>query len=212
MEPARMSRILMLAILVTCLALSGLTLSGCDPKDETTTTADPTETSTTATAPDQDPSSTTTTQPEASPQTSTQTTTGTTAPMSDPPQTTVPKTIIPDTSKTTVQPPYTPPKGDDDRAAIMDAQRTWMASKGLPSDVVFVVDWLRISSGWAYSVAAPQSVDGVNKYEPIMFLLRDSNGWKVVDVFGTEGEVSEDLDPKAQLLARNPGAPASIFP
>lgn len=114
----------------------------------------------------------------------------------------------------TTQPAYTPPKGDPERAAIMDAQRAWMAAQGLPSDVVFVVDRLRVSRGWAYSQVQPESTDGANKYEGLDFLLQeDANGWTVTDVFGAEGDV--DIGPNSvrdYFLARHPSAPPSLFP
>ena len=114
----------------------------------------------------------------------------------------------------TTQPAYTPAKGDSERAAIMDAQRAWMAAQGLPSDVVFVVDWLRVSQGWAYSQVQPESTDGANKYEGLDFLLqKDAGGWTVIDVFGAEGDV--DIGPNSvrdYFLARHPSAPQALFP
>lgn len=123
-------------------------------------------------------------------------------------------TLAPSDAPPTTQAAYTPPAGDPERAAIMDAQRAWMAAQGLPSDVVFVVDWLRVSQGWAHSQVQPESPDGTNKYEGLSFLLQEgADGWTVVDVFGAEGDV--DVGPNTvedYFLARYPSAPPALFP
>ena len=220
MKRARRSPIILALVTIVLAGLFSTMALGCE-RNETTTTAAAADTTEPLSAPGDTTDSTLV--DDGSPTTGTTvdpSTTGDTGGDPGPvptnvdgsPVTTEPSKPVLETTKTTVQPPYTPPKGDADRSAIMDAQRAWMASRGLPSNVVFVVDWLRLSSGWAYSVCRPQSPDGSSQYEGIMFLLRDRSGWAVVDVFGVEGEMSEDIDPTATLIARNPGVPTVIFP
>lgn len=128
----------------------------------------------------------------------------------EPPAATTTSTTSP--TPTTSPAPHTPAKGTAERTAIMDAQRAYMAAHGMPSDVVFVVNWLRVAGGWAYSKVDPQSPDGGAQYESLAFLLRDRGGWKVVDIFGSEGDMSEDATAEDYMMSRNPEAPADLFP
>ncbi len=193
MSRAAVSKLVLVTTAIALVALGASALVGCGlGGDPTTTTAASTGAATTATAPPATGATTTTAGGVSE--------TTTTISSTDAPPTT--------------QPAYTPPTGDPERAAIMDAQRAWMAAQGLPSDVVFVVDWLRVSQGWAYSQVQPESTDGANKYEGLDFLLQKSaNGWTVTDVFGAEGDV--DIGPNSirdYFLARHPSAPPSLFP
>lgn len=90
-------------------------------------------------------------------------------------------------------PAYTPPKGDPERKAIMDALRQMLgASK---KDLVFVVDYLKVKDGWAWIQPNPQSLDGQTHLEPAWSLLRKQDGqWKVVYVRPCCGDCAGDPD------------------
>jgi hypothetical protein len=102
--------------------------------------------------------------------------------------------------------------GGPERTAIMDAQRAYMAAHGLPSEVVFVVSWLRVDGSWAYSKVDPQSSDGTAHYESLAFLLRNRGGWEVVDVYGAEGDIGMDDTPEVYMMSRNAEVPSTLFP
>lgn len=123
-------------------------------------------------------------------------------------------TAAPATS-TTASTVYTPAKGTAERDSIMDAQRAYMASHGMPSDVVFMIDELRVLGNWAFSEVRPESTDGTAKYESLSFLLRSRSGsWSVVDIWGAAGEEDREAAPtaKAFFIDRNPSVPAGLFP
>lgn len=183
-------RTLLLAALVVLLVVP--TAAGCDDTPATTGTTTASTTAGTAA-----PADTTTSAPA-----------GATTTSSEPPATTTSAGPAP----TTPPGPHTPAMGTAERAAIMDAQRAFMAAQGMPSDVVFVVDWLRVDGGWAYSKVNPQSPDGGAQYEPLAFLLRDRGGWAVVDIFGSEGDMSVEDTAERYMMTRHPDAPDTLFP
>jgi hypothetical protein len=112
---------------------------------------------------------------------------------------------------------YTPPKGDPERNAIMDALRQVLQSS--KKDLVFVVDYLKVKDGWAWVQPSPQSPDGKTHLEPVWSLLRKQGGqWKVVYVRPCCGDCAEDpdcVDDKRlykKLKREFPDAPGEIFP
>lgn len=112
-------------------------------------------------------------------------------------------------SATKSQEAYTPPKGSDERKAIMDAYRSvWKAQGGNNlTDVVFVVSYLKVQQGWAWLEVSPQSADGSQQYEPEQGLLRLRNGkWRVMD--RTSGA---DKRYFRRLKTKYPAVPVDIF-
>jgi hypothetical protein len=112
---------------------------------------------------------------------------------------------------------YTPPKGDPERNAIMDALRQMLQED--KKNLVFVVDYLKVKDGWAWLKPNPQSPDGKTHLEPVWSLLRRQGGqWKVVYVRPCCADCAEDpdcVDDKRlyKKLKRDfPDAPAEIFP
>ncbi len=103
---------------------------------------------------------------------------------------------------------YAPAKGSKERKAIMDAMR----AKGDDQDRVFVVRRLKVSDGWAWLDANPQSSDGSNKYEPESALLqKQGSRWRVLDQ--PCGEADCDFDAEVdRIRADYPDAPEAIFP
>jgi hypothetical protein len=103
---------------------------------------------------------------------------------------------------------YTPAKGSKERKAIMDAMR----AKGDDQDRVFVVTRLKVSNGWAWLDANPQSSDGSNRYESESALLqKQGSRWRVIDQPCGESDCdyAAELD---RIQADYPDAPEAIFP
>lgn len=113
---------------------------------------------------------------------------------------------------------YTPPKGSDERKAIMDALRHFVKNKsGL--EVIFVVQYLKVKNGWAWAVTNPQSKDGSQHYESISGLLHKKNThWFFVEGPPEWADCEEDpecSDPAKyfkKLAEKYPAAPQEIFP
>jgi hypothetical protein len=112
--------------------------------------------------------------------------------------------------------PYTPPAGSVERKAILDAVRKEVKSwSGL--DVVFVVRYLKVYSGWAWIATLPQSRDGLSHYEDVSGLLQRTKGeWKLVETrpgaCDDEPECADDKTYFKKLRSRFPSAPPNIFP
>jgi len=109
--------------------------------------------------------------------------------------------------------PYTPQRGTAERAAIMDALRVEV-KKYHNIDVLFVVRTLKLKDGWAWTITAPMSKDGVNHYEDIVALLHKENGiWGVAELVCTEIETPGCIDDPNflnGLQERFPGVPKEI--
>jgi hypothetical protein len=113
---------------------------------------------------------------------------------------------------------HVPPRGSEERKAILDALRKEVGSS-LPSDVIFVVGYLKVHGGWAWIETAPQSPDGTSRYEDVSGLLSLEQGhWKVQHLRPCCGECADDpvcADDRRyfrMLHSRYPAAPADIFP
>jgi hypothetical protein len=117
--------------------------------------------------------------------------------------------------------PYTPPPGDPERKAIMDALRT-PVERELRRRVIFKVDHLNVQDGWAFMRGAPLQPDGApmdyrgTPYQQAMdngafddwicaLLHRRGGEWRVLQyVIGATDVVYEGWDHRF-------GAPPAIF-
>ena len=109
--------------------------------------------------------------------------------------------------------PYTPQPGNPVRKAVLDGLREWVLENH-EIRVVFVVRYLKVADGWAWTETIPQSHDGTQRYEGLMALLkRTSEGWKVLHVpSGEEDAPPVDGTYFEMLLEEVPGLPRGIFP
>ncbi|MBV9849000.1 MAG: hypothetical protein JO250_04850 [Armatimonadetes bacterium] len=102
---------------------------------------------------------------------------------------------------------HTPAHNSAERRAIMDALRL-KVGKASGKYVVFNVQRLRVSRGWAWALVRPQSPSGKTHYDPIGALLHKHGGrWTVTHTL--EGD-SLTTDP-ATLQAKYPDASPGIF-
>ena len=94
---------------------------------------------------------------------------------------------------------YSPPKGDAERAQIMDALRAELGSFDPANrDLVFVVSELCVSSSAGWLSVEPQSRDGKNHLEPVHAVLkRGKSGWLVERLACGEEECPKGTDPEA---------------
>jgi hypothetical protein len=108
-----------------------------------------------------------------------------------------------------IQGAYTPQPGSPERKAIMDAYRAVWMGGDQSRPVVFVVNYLKVRRGWAYTTVTPQSPDGSQNYETESGLLRKINGrWKVLDQAAGGGDESD----VKRMRMKYPAAPPDIFP
>lgn len=110
---------------------------------------------------------------------------------------------------------FTPPAGSAERREILDALRKDMRTlHGI--DMVFVVKFLKVQDGWAWTETFPQSADGRARYEGVSALLKKSGGyWRVVEIACSEPDNPDCLDDAGyfrKLKGRFPGLPAAILP
>jgi hypothetical protein len=121
---------------------------------------------------------------------------------------------------------HTPPKGSEERQAIMDALREefnnhrsiyYQPHRG---GIAFVVNRLRVHDGWAWTFANPQSTDAGDRFgEYNGFLLQLADGrWAVMKLpaMVNDPDDPENLDyPTAKDIARikklHPTMPTDIF-
>lgn len=110
---------------------------------------------------------------------------------------------------------YTPPSGSPERKAILDALREETRQLH-QSNVIFVVNYLKVQNGWAWVQTSPQSPGGSNRYEDVSALLRKRrNVWTVVEIACTEegnADCIGDGGYYKKLMSRFPLAPRGIFP
>ncbi len=102
---------------------------------------------------------------------------------------------------------YTPPPGSPERQAIMDTLRS-KVGKTSGKYVVFGVQHLRVSRGWAWAVVTPQSASGRTHYDRIGALLHKSGGQWTVTHLQEGASVMTDPD---TLRDKYPRAPGGIF-
>ena len=102
---------------------------------------------------------------------------------------------------------YTPPVGSAERRAIFDATRRL----GDNHTRVWVVRFLKVQNGWAWTSGDPQSPDGTQHYEPESALLHKVKGrWTVVDQPCAE-ESCDDRSELVRIRKTHPAAPSAIF-
>ena len=109
--------------------------------------------------------------------------------------------------------PYTPQPGNPVRKAVLDGLRNWVWENH-EVRVVFVVRYLKVADGWAWTETAPQSPDGAEKYEGLTALLRRTGEkWEVMHVpSGEEDAPPVDGTYFEMLLEEVPEIPRGIFP
>jgi hypothetical protein len=122
---------------------------------------------------------------------------------------------------------HAPPKGSAERQALMDALRdeykTDRNSDGKPyrGNVTFVVNYLKVHNGWAWTYAEPHSSDPTDQFgENSGFLLHLEGGrWKIVNLppMIDDPDDPENLDyPTRKDVERirkmYPSIPTDIFP
>ncbi|NTW53439.1 MAG: hypothetical protein HGB15_01470 [Chlorobaculum sp.] len=110
---------------------------------------------------------------------------------------------------------HTPQPGSAERRAILDAMRCKIKKlHGL--DVIFVVETMKVSGGWAWVHTMPRSKDGNASYEDFYALLHTLKGeWKIAEIPCTEPDNPDCIDSPGyfrKLVRRFPGLPASILP
>jgi hypothetical protein len=119
---------------------------------------------------------------------------------------------------------HTPEKGSPERKALMDALREEYkknsGDQNAGDQVQFLVNFLKVHSGWAWADVTP--LDGKGK--PVaeggpQLLHREEGGWKVMDLSKVPEDPkdplgAEDASPGfvRNLQKTYPGVPADIFP
>lgn len=114
--------------------------------------------------------------------------------------------------------PFTPPPGSPERRAILAALRADLMDLTGP-DLVFVVEHLKVSAGWAWIHAFPQSRDASSRYEDVSALLHHQHGRWTVEHLGPLGgeecgegpECDDEANAFTGLSARFRSAPPGIF-
>jgi len=121
---------------------------------------------------------------------------------------------------------HTPPKGSDERQAIMDALREEFNNRQSPyytphrGSIVFVVNRLQVHNGWAWTDAYPHSSDPQDSFgEYSGFLLHSQDGlWGVMRLppMVNDPNDPENLDYPTRkdvekIRQKFPTAPADIF-
>jgi len=107
----------------------------------------------------------------------------------------------------------TPPKGSEERTAILAAVHKAISKQDPAKKVVLVVPYLKVHSGWGWIQVNPQSPDGTRHYESQSGLLHkgSSGTWMLLEWMPAE----EGTDFKKyfhDLKTKYPSAPADIFP
>ncbi len=89
---------------------------------------------------------------------------------------------------------YAPLPGSAERRMLLDLMRAKVAElHGF--DVVFVVEKMEISKGWAWVHTHPRSKDGRSQYEDFFALLHKQDGvWRIADIPCTEPDNPECID------------------
>jgi hypothetical protein len=106
---------------------------------------------------------------------------------------------------------HTPPAGSAERAAILQATHEAFDTPEL-KNVVFVVPYLKVDSGWAWIQINPQSADGTQHYESQSGLLQErATKWTFLEWMPSEEGTDFEKSFK-DLRAKYPSAPADIFP
>jgi hypothetical protein len=116
---------------------------------------------------------------------------------------------------------HTPAIGSPERQALMDALRDEYKSRPYRGSITFVVNYLKIHNGWAWTYPEPRSTDPHDQFgENSGFLLHQVNGqWKVMNLppMVDDPDDPENLDyPTRKDVERfrkmYPSIPTDIFP
>jgi hypothetical protein len=117
---------------------------------------------------------------------------------------------------------HTPPMGDPERQALMDGLREeYNRSHRYRGNITFVVNYLKVHNGWAWTYPEPRSSDPEDQFgENSGFLLHLANGvWQVMKVppMVDDPDDPENLDyPTRKDIERikkmYPSIPTDIFP
>jgi hypothetical protein len=122
---------------------------------------------------------------------------------------------------------HTPPTGSPERQALMDALREEYyvhrggSSRPYRGSITFVVNYLKVHNGWAWTYPEPHSSDPNDQFgENSGFLLHQVNGrWQIMKVppMVNDPDDPENLDyPSGKDVARirqmYPSIPKDIFP
>jgi hypothetical protein len=113
--------------------------------------------------------------------------------------------------------PHTPGKGSPERKAIMDALRPVYSQYG---EVVFVVNYLKVHNGWAWTDVTPLGPDNKAVAEGGPALLHyENDAWKVIDLSTVPEDPKDPLGPEdasagfvRNLRKMHPDIPLDIFP
>ena len=106
---------------------------------------------------------------------------------------------------------HTPPDGSAERNAILQAVHQALARQGR-KNLVLVVPYLKVHSGWAWIQVSPQSEDGRQHYESQSGLLQQTaNKWTLLEWMPAE-EGTNYAKYFQKLKAKYPLAPPDIFP
>jgi hypothetical protein len=117
---------------------------------------------------------------------------------------------------------HTPPMGSPERQALMDALREqYNKSHSYRGSITFVVNYLKVHNGWAWTYPEPRSTDPRDQFgENSGFLLHQADGrWQVMKVppMVDDPDDPENLDyPTRKDVERfrkmYPSIPTDIFP
>ncbi len=89
---------------------------------------------------------------------------------------------------------HTPPPGSAERRVVLNLLRAKITELHT-LDVVFVVQRMEMSKGWAWVHTLPRSRDGRSRYEDFFALLHQQNGrWRIVEIPCTEPDNPECVD------------------
>jgi len=114
---------------------------------------------------------------------------------------------------------HTPAKGSPERKAIMDALREG-DKNNFDKPVVYMVNYLRVHNGWAWTDVTPMDDKGKALAEGEQALLHYENGkWVSKDLSKVAEDPNDPLGPEdpspryiRNVLKVYPEAPADIFP
>src|SRR5215510_5551657 len=114
---------------------------------------------------------------------------------------------------------HTPPKGDPERKALMDALHE-QYKKDTGDQVTFMVNYLKVHNGWAWTDVTPLGKDGKPVAEGGPQLLHlEKDKWVVIDLSKIPEDPNDPLGPEdaspgfiKNLQKKYPGVPTDIFP
>jgi hypothetical protein len=114
---------------------------------------------------------------------------------------------------------HTPAKGDPERKALMDALRDDY-KKATGDQVTFMVNYLKVHNGWAWTDITPLGKDGKPVAEGGPQLLHfEKDKWIVIDLSKIPEDPNDPLGPEdasprfiKNIQKKYPDVPTDIFP